>query len=166
MTIFSAVFSAMYLVLISGCGANQATNTTAPKNIANAGPTAPVHTTDAAPIKVTVTELYRAYMEDKTKESDLLKTDKHKADAVYKDKTVLISGAVYTTAKDLMTKREYVSLKPDDPNYVGFFQIQIFLTDAETPKIEKLNEGEQITVLGKCVGVKGGNIIIKDGVLQ
>jgi hypothetical protein len=121
-------------------------------------------------IKISATELFKAYMENRADSGDLLdgglKGEKFKADETYKGKTCLVTGTVDHTFFNQLTKKSAsIYFNADDERYRKPSPgVVADLTESEAPKVGKLQKNQEIKVLGTCDGVKGG-IKIKDAVL-
>ena len=145
------IVGVIWLVLVLACGQTPQSNQTSPTNgtTNSANGTSKSEPTKPEAIKVTATELLKAYNDNKVK-----------ADETYKDKNVLLSGTIDTIGKDIMDY-PYVTLKAGDMIY----SIQVYFTDAENSKLGSLKKGQKITVLGKCTGSLG-NVMVKEAVMQ
>jgi hypothetical protein len=96
-------------------------------------------------IKITASKLYAAYEENAIK-----------ADEMYKDKMVEVSGLSGSISKDI-TNTMYVTIKTD--NIIG--SVQCYLPESEKQKAMDLKPDTQIVVHGRNSG-KMMNILIKD----
>jgi len=96
-------------------------------------------------IKISASQLYAAYTANEIK-----------ADDMYKNKILEVSGSVSSIGKDIMDN-PYVVLKTSD--LLG--GIQCMLTDEEKSKAGKLSKGNLITVVGKNTG-KMMNILLDE----
>jgi len=96
---------------------------------------------------VTVTELLKAY-----------KDDAKKADDKYKDKWLKVKGKVELAAGLLG-----VTLKSDDKDVEG--SVNFTPVAAEVANFSKLTKGQEVTLGGKCDGMKDNTVTLKMGVV-
>lgn len=95
--------------------------------------------------RLTAKELYSEY-----------KANEIKADDMYKNKLLEVSGIVNRIAKDILDS-PYVTLKTDD----SLFSVQCMLADSEKSRAAGLAIGETIVVEGKNSG-KMANVILRN----
>lgn len=85
-----------------------------------------------------------------------------RADDLYKNKTLRISGVVNSI--DVMFERTFIVL--DGGGEFGFINIQCYFKDEnEIEKLKELDKGDSVTLLGKVEG-KSLNVIVKDCLLE
>ncbi len=96
-------------------------------------------------MEVTASELYRAY-----------EANEVSADQQYKDKRLLITGAVENIGKDVMDN-PYVALKID------FLKgVNCYFDDENNKILSQLNKGQKIQIIGTCAGLTLTDVVVKD----
>lgn len=140
------------LILVMGCGWFGAKNKKgSDNNNVDTGGSSSIGNV----VKVSATDLFKAY-----------KDDKAAADQLYKNKSLELTGIIDVIGKDLVSGESFVSLKADDRRFdAAIMQIQAFPADSEKSKLTSLSEGQTVTIVGTCTGITG-NIIIKDARFQ
>lgn len=79
------------------------------------------------------------------------------ADAKYKGKTCLVSGRFDSVQKAPLLG--YVlQLLPEDAGDVNLNFVQCFLLDEAHKDVEKLKQGDKITIKGTCTGQEAGQV--------
>lgn len=99
-------------------------------------------TADSAIIKVTATDLYFSYSNNYVA-----------ADESYKDRTISVTGAVYSIDKFL--ERPCIALLGDE--HISEAVICLFDDDESLPLIAELSEGDTVTIQGRCDGIQYSN---------
>ncbi|HHX61965.1 MAG TPA: hypothetical protein GX707_14845 [Epulopiscium sp.] len=90
-------------------------------------------------IPVSAEELLKAYDENEVK-----------ADNLYKDKTLEVTGIVKSIGKDIFDE-VYITLGNDDD--FAIISVQCYFKDKdEIDKVAELKEGDEVTVIGICEG--------------
>lgn len=100
-------------------------------------------------IAITARELYAQY-----------EANEIQADALYKNKTLAVSGTIQNIGKDILDD-PYISFKTD--NLIG--SVQCMLADTEKEKAAQLREGTAITLQGKNSG-KLMNVLLRNCVIR
>lgn len=87
-----------------------------------------------------------------------------KADKLYKDKILEVTGDVKSIGKDLFDK-VYITLGDKDEAFAIISVQCYFKDDSEIDKVAELSEGDKVTVVGVC---EGGtlNVTLKKCVLK
>lgn len=151
---FICAFSLLIFVALA-CSApdkstsNSGATTTSSSPNSTAGKTTTATPEAPAAIKVTANDLMQAYVDNKVKADDL-----------YKDKTIEVTGTVDNIGKDI-TDTPYVTLKTKEMLY----SIQVYFTAEDTKKLGDLKKGQSIKATGTCTGAMG-NVTVKDAVLK
>jgi hypothetical protein len=164
-TVSAILISGILMLAISGCQKQDATpnqNTV----VSNNSSSTEADALKANAIKISATELFKAYMENRADAGDLLdgvfKGEKFKADETYKGKTCLVTGTVDHTFFNQLTKKSasiYFNID-DARNRKPSPGVVADLAESDVPKVGTLQKNQEIKVLGKCDGVKGGIKII------
>ena len=101
-------------------------------------------TTDSQPEEITIsaTDLWAAYKENTVN-----------ADALYKDKILVVTGTIQNIGQDIVTKAPCISIETNDG--YGLYPIQCFFpkNGDQTDLIAQLKDGDQIVIAGKCDGI-------------
>lgn len=105
-------------------------------------PDNPVESNHPEEITISAASLWAAYQENAVN-----------ADAMYKDKILVVTGTIQNIGQDVLTKAPCISL---ETNYsYGLYPIQCFFPkDGEqTDLIAQLKDGDPIVIVGECDGV-------------
>ena len=101
-------------------------------------------TPDSQPEEITIsaTDLWAAYKENAVN-----------ADALYKDKILVVTGTIQNIGQDVLTKAPCISLETNDG--YGLYPIQCFFPKDgdQTDLIAQLKDGDYITIAGECDGI-------------
>ncbi len=101
-------------------------------------------TPDSQPEEITIsaTDLWAAYKENTVN-----------ADALYKDKILVVTGTIQNIGQDIVTKAPCISIETNDG--YGLYPIQCFFpkNGDQTDLIAQLKDGDQIVIAGKCDGI-------------
>ena len=89
-------------------------------------------------IKVTATDLVKAYEDNEVK-----------ADTMYKDKMLEITGEI--SSIDVVLGSTVVHVKSDDDKHM-FLSVGCTMDNKEKEKVAELKKGEKVTIAGKCIG--------------
>jgi len=75
------------------------------------------------------------------------------ADALYKDKVLVVTGTIQNIGQDVLTKAPCISLETNDG--YGLYPIQCFFPKDgdQTDLIAQLKDGDYITIAGECNGI-------------
>jgi hypothetical protein len=75
------------------------------------------------------------------------------ADALYKDKILVVTGTIQNIGQDVLTKAPCISLETNDG--YGLYPIQCFFPKDgdQTDLIAQLKDGDYITIAGECDGI-------------
>lgn len=75
------------------------------------------------------------------------------ADALYKDKILVVTGTIQNIGQDIVTKAPCISIETNDG--YGLYPIQCFFpkNGDQTDLIAQLKDGDQIVIAGKCDGI-------------
>lgn len=93
-------------------------------------------------ITISATSLWAAYKENAVN-----------ADALYKDKILVVTGTIQNIGQDVLTKAPCISIETNDG--YGLYPIQCFFpkNGDQTDLIAQLKDGDQIVIAGKCDGI-------------
>ena len=93
-------------------------------------------------ITISATSLWAAYKENAVN-----------ADALYKDKILVVTGTIQNIGQDVLTKAPCISLETNDG--YGLYPIQCFFPKDgdQTDLIAQLKDGDYITIAGECDGI-------------
>lgn len=98
---------------------------------------------------ITATKLVNAYKDNEVK-----------ADSLYKNKLLIITGVIDSIGKDILDQT-YITL--NDGSKYSFDYAQCYFSDAqEIAKVAELSKGKKVTVIGKCTGATILNPSVKD----
>lgn len=89
-------------------------------------------------IEVSAEDLYAAYKENTVN-----------ADALYKNKTLSVTGMITNIGQDAITKKPCVNLSVGDD--FDFYPIQCFFGKS-SDELAALRDGDVVTITGKCIG--------------
>lgn len=101
-----------------------------------------ISTTAEAPIEISASKLIQAYIDNEVK-----------ADTIYDEKQVIISGYV-----DRIDQTDYLFSENELIVYVGTGDsiencVRCYISEDQKDIVAELEKGDKITVMGKCVGV-------------
>jgi hypothetical protein len=101
-----------------------------------------VEGTQPEEITISATSLWVAYKENAVN-----------ADALYKDKVLVVTGTIQNIGQDVLTKAPCISLETNDG--YGLYPIQCFFPKDgdQTDLIAQLKDGDYITIAGECNGI-------------
>ena len=121
-------------------------------NLPQSTPTQASHSEE---ITISAADLWAAYKENTVN-----------ADALYKDKILVVAGTIQNIGQDIVTKAPCISLETNDG--YGLYPIQCFFPkDGEqTDLIAQLNDGDYITIVGECDGVPLAQVQLSDGSIR
>lgn len=118
-----------------------------------------VETTEA-PIEITASKLVQAYIDNEVK-----------ADTIYDDKTVIISGRV-----NRIEQTDYLFMENELIVYVGTGEdiencLRCYVSAEQKDVVAELEQGDKITLTGRCVGLGSAYFNLKcvniyDGVIS
>lgn len=93
-------------------------------------------------ITISANSLWEAYKENAVN-----------ADALYKDKILVVTGTIQNIGQDVLTKAPCISLETNDG--YGLYPIQCFFPKDgdQTDLIAQLKDGDYITIAGECDGI-------------
>lgn len=72
-----------------------------------------------------------------------------RADELYKNKIVAISGTVQDITQDMVSKDPCVLLESGNVLY----PVQCFFNESESDSVSQLRDGDEITIIGQCAGL-------------
>jgi hypothetical protein len=89
------------------------------------------------------------------------KANQLKADGLYKGKTLQVTGKVVKVSQDALTDEYYLQIAGASKSK----SVNVFFRASELNKIADFNEGQTVTVVGRCEGYGVLRVEIKDAYL-
>lgn len=111
----------------------------------------PTQTSQPEEITISAADLWAAYKENTVN-----------ADALYKDKILVVTGTIQNIGQDIVTKAPCISLETNDG--YGLYPLQCFFSKDgdQTDLIAQLKDGDYITIVGECDGVPLTQVQLSD----
>lgn len=111
----------------------------------------PTQTNQPEEITISAADLWAAYKENTVN-----------ADALYKDKILVVTGTIQNIGQDIVTKAPCISLETNDG--YGLYPIQCFFpkNGIQTDLIAQLKDGDYITIVGECDGIPLAQVQLSD----
>lgn len=155
---FSIGISLIFLFIVAVCV--MASMDEAKEENSNSNSNSVVESTTAAPIEILASKLVQAYIDNEVK-----------ADMTYDDKTVIITGYV-----DRIEQTDSLFSESEPVVYVGTGDslescLRCYLSAEQKSLVAELEQGDKITVVGRCAGLGSAYFKLKcvniyDGVIS